>query len=52
MELHKSLKEIKNFDRQEVVDLCKEHTEELEVLNTLGNVIRSQVIVTEQLSKY
>lgn len=52
MALHKSLKEIKNFDKQEMLSLCKEHTEELEVLNTLSNVIRSQVIITEQFSKY
>jgi len=52
MALHRSLKEIKSFDRKEMVGLCKEHIEELEVLNTLGNVILSQVLITEQFNKY
>lgn len=43
---------IKNFDKQEMLNLCKEHTEEITVIDTLQNVIRSQVLIAEQFSNY
>ncbi len=49
--LHNSLGKMKDFDKQEMIKLCKEHSEEIGVLHTLENVIRSQVLITEQLSK-
>jgi len=49
--LHASLGKLKDFDKQEMLKLCKEHNEEIGVLGTLEKVIRSNVLITEQLSK-
>ena len=49
--LHYSLGKIKDFDKKDMLKLCKEHNEEMNVLTTLSNVIRFQVLITEQLSK-
>jgi hypothetical protein len=42
---------MKNFDKGDLARLCKEHTEEMQVLTSLSSIIQSQVRITDQLSK-
>lgn len=49
--LHYSLSKIRDFDKAEMLKLCKEHSEEVNALSALESVIRSQVLLAEQLSK-
>lgn len=49
--LYQALTKMKYLDKEEIFKLCKENSEEMNIISKLSEIVHSQVLITEQLSK-